>query len=186
MKRQSPARPAAPPPIEAPPRSVPSSSDFVAVLNPEQWEILKTVKKSLTVEIPKNEFAKLKRDADDVLKLARVKAIAEIFPTLPLPELVELLSRLKMEITTRRKEPKPSHRPKEDHQKEERWAYMTHAGLSTTVFISAGTGEKISFTSAEADELIARWYLYTDKKTAQRRRKAYADKHRTLDKKSNE
>ena len=149
-------------------------TDRMKTLQP--LEVLRELLRSRFPE--KTERARLKKRAAEQKQFGRVDALArEILPKLSPDELKRLGRHIRKELALRRAAPKPAHRPKrskEDRDKEERLAQELHTSLTKTPF---------EFTSGDADELIG-LTMFADKRTAQRRRKAYAEKLRkTRDKK---
>ena len=140
---------------------------------------LEVIRELLRYPLPdRRERARLKKLAAEQTQFGRVDAIArETLPTLSPDELKRLCRHIRDELAQRQAVPKPAHRPtrsKEDREKEEWLAHEMHTALTTTPF---------EFTSGDADELVG-LTMFTDKRTAQRKRKAYVDKLcKTRDKK---
>ena len=128
----------------------------------------------------KEEQTRLKNQAAKQKQFGRVDAIAkEILPTLSPDELKRLRRHIRNELDTRQAAPKPAQRPKrskEDREEDERLAYDMHTALMNNPVFAALLGVT---SSEKADQLVG-LTMYADKRTAQRYRKAYADK---LDKK---
>ncbi len=128
--------------------------------------------RALLLHLPNQEqVARLKREKKEAVEKGqfnRVDAIArEILPTLSPDELKRLDDHIRQELDEQPS--KPAHRPNisiEEHKKLAETAHTLHA-----ILMEPHSG----FSSEDADELVG-FLMITSKRTAQRYRKAHAEK----------